>query len=130
MFRVLAYNKEKGTKVRCYVPTHSLLNYADWGIVSPQQSLALLNGCDGYIAQVWTGTAREQNVYKNVKKERTFEIAYLEYGSMQNLVRSTGRSVWYLADPIEDNTTGATTVATTTPPWWLPYCSQTFPAMR
>ncbi|RYG24992.1 hypothetical protein EON82_08730 [bacterium] len=100
---VQAYNKQKGTKVRCYVPTHSLLNYADWGIVSPQSSLAQLNGCDGYIAQVWTGTAREPNFYKNVKKERTFETAFLEYGIMQNLVRSTGRSVWYLADPIEDN---------------------------
>ena len=97
------YNREKGTSVRCYVPTHSLLNYADWGIVSPQQSLALIPGCDGYIAQVWTGTAREPNNYRGVKKERTFETAFLEYGSMQNLVRSTGRTVWYLADPIEDN---------------------------
>ena len=100
---VQAFNKEKGKHVRCYVPTHSLLNYADWGIVSPQSSLALLKGCDGYIAQVWTGTAREPNFYKGVKKERTFETAFLEYGIMQNLVRSTGRSVWYLADPIEDN---------------------------
>ena len=97
------FNKEKGKEVRCYVPTHSLLNYAHWGIVSPESSLASLNGCDGYIAQVWTGTAREPNVYGNVKKERTFETAFLEYGSMQNLVKSTGRGVWYLADPIEDN---------------------------
>jgi hypothetical protein len=97
------YNREKGTKVRCYVPTHSLINYAHWGIVSPESSLARLNGCDGYIAQVWTGTAREPNVYRGVKRERTFETAFLEYGSMQNLVRSTGRGVWYLADPIEDN---------------------------
>ncbi|MBS1707575.1 MAG: hypothetical protein JSS65_02510 [Armatimonadetes bacterium] len=97
------YNKETGKHVRCYVPTHSLLNYADWGIVSPESSLARLNGCDGYIAQVWTGTAREPNVYQGIKKERTFETAFLEYGSMQNLVRSTGRQVWYLADPIEDN---------------------------
>ena len=87
----------------CYVPTHSLLNYASWGIVSPESSLARLKGCDGYIAQVWTGTAREPNIYANVKRERTFETAFLEYGAMQNLVRSTGRNVWYLADPIEDN---------------------------
>ncbi len=100
---VQEFNKQTGKHVRCYVPTHSLLNYADWGIVSPQSSLALLKGCDGYIAQVWTGTAREPNYYQAVKKERTFETAFLEYGIMQNLVRSTGRSVWYLADPIEDN---------------------------
>ncbi|HTW93791.1 MAG TPA: DUF4350 domain-containing protein, partial [Tepidisphaeraceae bacterium] len=36
-------------------------------------------------------------------RSHTFETAFLEYGAMQNLVRSTGRSVWYLNDPIEDN---------------------------
>lgn len=97
------YNKRTGKHVRCYVPTHSLLNYAHWEIVSPESSLARLNGCDGYIAQVWTGTSREPNKYRGKVRERTFETAFLEYGAMQNLVRSTGRTVWYLNDPIEDN---------------------------
>jgi predicted alpha-1,6-mannanase (GH76 family) len=100
---VLAYNQRTGRHVRCYVPTHSLLNYAQWCIVSPQSSLALLNGCDGYIAQVWTGTCREPNRFRGEVRSRTFETAFLEYGAMQNLVRATGRSVWYLNDPIEDN---------------------------
>ena len=85
------------------MPTHSLINYAHWKIVSPESSLARLNGCDGYIAQVWTGTSREPNVYRGKLRERTFETAFLEYGAMQNLVRATGRQVWYLNDPIEDN---------------------------
>jgi hypothetical protein len=97
------YNQQSGHHVRCYVPTHSLLNYAHWSIVSPESSLARLKGCDGYIAQVWTGTSRTPNVYRGQLKERTFETAFLEYGAMQNLVRSTGRGVWYLNDPIEDN---------------------------
>jgi hypothetical protein len=97
------YNRRTGRKVRCYVPTHSLINYAQWKIVSPESSLARLNGCDGYIAQVWTGTSRTPNVYRGLRRERTFETAFLEYGAMQNLVRATGRQVWYLNDPIEDN---------------------------
>ena len=97
------YNLRSGRKVRCYVPTHSLLNYAHWRIVSPESSLARLRGCDGYIAQVWTGTSRTSNVYQGSLRERTFETAFLEYGAMQNLVRATGRRVWYLNDPIEDN---------------------------
>ncbi len=97
------YNHRTGRHVRCYVPTHSLLNYASWNIVSPESSLAQLEGCDGYIAQVWTGTSRTPNVYAGKTRERTFETAFLEYGVMQNLVRATGRSVWYLNDPIEDN---------------------------
>lgn len=97
------YNKRTGSKVRCYVPTHSLLNYAHWRIVSPESSLASLDGCDGYIAQVWTGTSRTPNSYQGKVRERTFETAFLEYGAMQNLVRATGRTVWYLNDPIEDD---------------------------
>ncbi len=97
------YNQRTGRHVRCYVPTHSLLNYAHWRIVSPESSLARLRGCDGYIAQVWTGTSRTPNLYRGKLRERTFETAFLEYGTMQNLVRATGRTVWYLNDPIEDN---------------------------
>jgi len=99
---VRQYGQEHGRTVPCYVPTHSLLNYAHWRIVSPESSL-LEVGCDGYIAQVWTGTARTPNVYEGRRKERTFETAFLEYGAMQNLVRASGRRVWYLNDPIEDN---------------------------
>ncbi|TCO95594.1 hypothetical protein EV701_101281 [Chthoniobacter flavus] len=98
------YSKKAGREIRCYVPTHSLINYAHWRIVSPESSL-LEVGCDGYIAQVWTGTARTPNVYEGVEKSRTFETAFLEYGAMQNLVRASGRRVWYLNDPIEDNLT-------------------------
>ncbi len=100
---VQGFNRRTGRHVRCYVPTHSLLNYAHWRIVSPESSLARLNGCDGYIAQVWTGTARTPNLFRGQLRERTFETAFLEYGAMQNLVRATGRTVWYLNDPIEDN---------------------------
>ncbi len=100
---VQAFNQRTGKHVRCYVPTHSLPNYAQWCIVSPQSSLAMLKGCDGYIAQVWTGTSREPNRFNGKVRSRTFETAFLEYGAMQNLVNATGRSVWYLNDPIEDN---------------------------
>lgn len=99
---VKGYGKEHGRAISCYVPTHSLINYAHWNIVSPESSL-LDVGADGYIAQVWTGTARTPNVYEGREKERTFEAAFLEYGAMQNLVRASGRRIWYLNDPIEDN---------------------------
>jgi hypothetical protein len=51
------YGKSKGMNVRCYVPTHSLVNYSQWMIVSPEASLASLPVVDGYIAQVWTITS-------------------------------------------------------------------------
>ena len=93
------YNKE----LRFYVPTHSLINYTQWKIVSPEGKLSDIPGVDGCIAQVWTGTSREANWFNGVRKERTFETAYLEYGVMQELVKGTGRKMWFLHDPIEDN---------------------------
>ena len=92
-----------GRLLRFYVPTHSLINYSQWKIVSPESALIDLPTIDGYIAQIWTGTSRERNYFRGVRKERTFETAFLEYGVMQELVRGTGRRMWYLADPIEDN---------------------------
>lgn len=96
------YGKSKGMDIRCYVPTHSLVNYAQWKIVSPEASLASLDCVDGYIAQVWTGTSREPNYYNGVKKERVFETAFLEYGSMESMTAPTGRKMFFLTDPIED----------------------------
>jgi len=96
------YNKEHGEHVKCYVATHSLINYSSWGIVSPESSLMKV-GADGYIAQIWTGTARTPNLYEGVQKERTFETAFLEYGAMMNIVQSTGGRVWFLNDPVEDD---------------------------
>lgn len=99
---VKAYGKAHHRSIPCYVATHSLINYAQWDIVSPESSL-LDVGADGYVAQVWTGTARTPNVYQGVLQQRTFETAFLEYGALQNIARSSGKPIWYLNDPIEDN---------------------------
>ena len=97
------YAKVKyGKNLRIYIPTHSLLNYTQWKIMSPEAALIGISSVDGYIAQIWTGTSRTPNVYEGVYKERTFETAYLEYGVMQELVKGTGRRMWFLNDPIED----------------------------
>ncbi|HEY9487289.1 MAG TPA: hypothetical protein VIQ51_03110, partial [Chryseosolibacter sp.] len=96
------YGKSKGMNVRCYIPTHSLVNYSQWRIVSPEASLASLPGVDGYIAQVWTGTSREPNYFNGQEKERVFETAFLEYGSMESMTAPTGRKMFFLTDPIED----------------------------
>lgn len=92
-----------GRLLRFYVPTHSLINYSQWMICSPESALVDLPGIDGYIAQIWTGTARTANNYEGVTRERTFETAFLEYGIMQELVRGTGKRMWFLHDPVEDD---------------------------
>jgi len=98
-----SYGAGKGKNIATYVPTHSLINYAKWGIVSPEASLADMSNMDGYIAQVWTGTARSPVYYEGLRAERTFETAFLEYGAMTAMTRPTGRRVYFLTDPIEDD---------------------------
>jgi hypothetical protein len=97
-----AYGKTKGMEVKVFIPTHSLVNYSSWQIVSPEASLASLPGIDGYIAQVWTGTSREPTYFNGLKKERVFENAFLEYGSMVSMTAPTKRKLFFLTDPIED----------------------------
>lgn len=96
------YGKSLGRDIKCYIPTHSLVNYSQWSIVSPEASLASLDCVDGYIAQVWTGTSREPNFYNGKREERVFENAFLEYGCMRSMTDPTGRKLWLLTDPIED----------------------------
>lgn len=97
-----AYGKTKRMAVKVYIPTHSLVNYSSWQIVSPEASLASLPGIDGYIAQVWTGTSREPTYFNGARKERVFENAFLEYGSMVSMTAPTKRKLFFLTDPIED----------------------------
>jgi hypothetical protein len=96
------YGKSKGINVRCYVATHSLLNYSTWQIVSPEASLASLPCVDGYIVQSWTGTAREPNYFNGIAKERPFETAFLEYDCMTSMTVPTGRKLFFENDPVED----------------------------
>ncbi|RZL12545.1 MAG: hypothetical protein EOO89_19415 [Pedobacter sp.] len=96
------YGKSKSLSIKVYIATHSLVNYASWKIVSPEASLASLPSIDGYIAQVWTGTAREPVFYDGSSKERVFENAFLEYGSMVSMTAPTKRKLFFLTDPIED----------------------------
>ncbi|MGE9313896.1 hypothetical protein ACLOAU_19745 [Niabella sp. CJ426] len=99
---VKSYSKSLGRNIQCYVPTHSLINYSAWQIISPEASLASIKEVDGYIAQVWTGTSREPVYFNGIKKERVFENAFLEYGSMISMVQPTGKKIFLLTDPIED----------------------------
>ena len=105
LFRELKdYAAQKGiSEFKCYVPTHSLINYAHWQIVSPESQLLTIDDFDGLIGQVWTGTARTPNVYRGVRRQRTFEAGYCEYAACAAMVRATDRKLWQLADPIEDN---------------------------
>lgn len=97
-----AYAATRGRAVRCYVATHSPLNYTAWGIVSPELSLRAIPEVDGCVVQTWSFTARSQTTFEGRARERLFPVAFLEYGTGVELARGTDRHLWFLTDPVED----------------------------
>lgn len=97
-----AAEKQKPDVLRM-VACHSAVTYYNWGIIYPHYQCMMLPNLQEIIGQVWTGTARTPCRYEGKVEERTFEVAYLEYSSLMNLVRGTGKRMWFLMDPLEDN---------------------------
>ncbi len=85
------------------VALHSPINYAQWGIVCPQYRITSSPLVQEVIGQVWTGTARTPVRYSGIRSDRTFSTAFLEYSSLAQLLRGTGKRLWFLADPLEDD---------------------------
>ena len=82
---------------------HSPVNYPHWGFVSMHYDLLQIPALQEIIAEVWTGTARTPVLSAGVRAERTFEVGYIEYSSCYHLARGTGKRMWFLMDPMEDN---------------------------
>ncbi len=100
---VKAENARTGRHVKCYVPTHSLINYAHWKIVSPESSLIEV-GADGFIAQVWTGHGADAQRLSRGQPRADVRDGVLRI--RRDDERRPGRAaarVWFLNDPIEDN---------------------------
>lgn len=89
--------------VRRMVACHSAVTYYNWGIIYPHYQCMMIPNLQEIIGQVWTGTDRTPCRYEGTVAERTFEVAYLEYSNLWNLVRGTGKRMWFLMDPLEDN---------------------------
>lgn len=89
--------------VRRMVACHSPVSYFAWGIIYPHYECLKIPNLQEIVGQVWTGTARTACRYTGEVAERTFENALLEYSSLYNLARGTGKRMWFLMDPLEDN---------------------------
>jgi len=99
---VFAHAKSLDPTVLCIVPAHSNLNYAHWGIVAPHHAFASIPQTDGFVAQVWTGTAKGALPVGGRPASSVFDYAFLEYSYFANLVAGTQQRAWFLADPVED----------------------------
>ena len=99
---VFSFTKSLDPELECIIPAHSNINYADWRIVAPHHSFASLPHTDGFIAQVWTGTAKHAHMLGGHPVRDTFSYAFLEYAAFAGLAAGTGLELWFLTDPVED----------------------------
>ena len=98
--RIKAY--KPGAKVM--IAAHSTISYNSIGILADNHALYNLPCVDGYIAQVWTDTARNKLPYEGCRVERVFQSAFLEYSSMANIRRAGDtKALFTLADPKADD---------------------------
>jgi hypothetical protein len=100
---VCGYVKREKPEWECIVATHSLINYANWGIASPESALATIPTCDTVIAQVWSDTILTPCTYDGRRSSRPLANAYLEFAQMVAMITPTGMSLAFLADPVADN---------------------------
>jgi hypothetical protein len=99
---VFHYAKSLNPSELCIIPAHSNLNYAHWGIISPHYAYSTIPDTDGFIAQVWTGTAKGTLPVGGKPISSVFDYSYLEYGYFENLAAGTQQQMWFLTDPVED----------------------------
>ncbi|MEM2848955.1 MAG: hypothetical protein QXI36_01615, partial [Candidatus Bathyarchaeia archaeon] len=96
---IFYYVKRLNPNVKTFLALHSPLNYAEWGISTHYAKTLDIQSLDGYIAQVWSDTARTP-IYGTTA---LFEHAYLEYTYFENLVEGIGKTLILLMDPKSDD---------------------------
>ena len=62
-----------------------------------------INQIDGYIGQVWTGPINWSLRQYDSSDKSFFASAYLLYDYFSELVEGTGKRLWLLTDPVEDD---------------------------
>ena len=94
------------------VPVHSLLSFASGKMVYPHGRTFIHPKVDGMIGQVWTWPVKSlldgeheqcSTNDANHKDCGFFESAFLLYSYFANLQRGSGKSMYFLADPADDN---------------------------
>ncbi|MFN3650203.1 MAG: hypothetical protein ACK47B_11545 [Armatimonadota bacterium] len=94
--------RRKGRPVKFLLPVHSPISYASWNLIFPHAAASKLP-LDGVIAQVWTGPARSPVTYEGSSGPQFFESSWMMYSYFATLMEKTGKPLYFLADPVEDD---------------------------
>lgn len=99
---ILSDTQQRSPNVRRMTAVHSPLNYALWAICFAHHQALLNPLVQEVIGQVWSDTVRVPVLSDGAWKTESFAMAYLEYASLVGLLRDTGKTLWFLMDPLSD----------------------------
>jgi len=99
--------KARGDRVRrrisFVIPVHGLYSNIASHLVAPLGTSLAIREADGYIGQVWTGPVNWALANYDSPDKSFFASAYVLYDYFVELTVGTGRKLWLLADPVEDD---------------------------
>ncbi len=93
------------TNVSFIYPSHDIYSNLTAGLTSPVGQTVDMSDCDGYIAQVWSGTIKWCRDGYSSSKKSFFSAALACYDHFNQLSLGTDKKMWFLVDPVEDNLT-------------------------
>jgi hypothetical protein len=94
--------RELGRPIPFVLPIHSAYGCLASNLVAPLGT-SLDIPADGYIGQIWTGPIRWTTANYNSPSKTFFGAAYALYDYFVQLADGTGKRLWLLTDPVEDD---------------------------
>ncbi|MHB1000463.1 MAG: type 1 glutamine amidotransferase family protein [Armatimonadota bacterium] len=87
---ILSSAESQNPKVTRLIASHSPLGYYRMGLIAAHHSLVNIPALQEVVAEVWN---------------LPFDAGYIEYSSMRELIRGTGKGLWFFMDPMGDSPT-------------------------
>jgi hypothetical protein len=92
-----------GRDVAFVLPVHGLYSNVAAKLVAPLGTAAGADWIDGWIGQVWTGPVNWALVHYGGAEKSFFSSACVLYDSFRALSAGSGKRLWLLVDPVEDD---------------------------
>jgi hypothetical protein len=95
--------EKAGRKIPFLLPIHSLYSNVAAQLVAPLGTSLAIDGVDGYIGQVWTGPVNWALAHYGSPEKSFFASAYALYDYFVELAAGSGKRLYLLSDPVEDD---------------------------
>lgn len=95
--------RDNGTSIPFVLPVHSIYSNVAARLVAPLGTSLGIEHVNGMIGQVWTGPVRWALHHYGSPEKSFFTSAYALYDYFVALTAGTGRQLWLLSDPVEDD---------------------------